>query len=409
MRGRQVAIASAAWVVVLAMRLAAQPPAAPAAGGRGGIESDPIVCWWRTDKSAVRVGEPFSLDLTCGVVETGEVRVTVDASRLDPASLELAPFEVLDGARHRDIEAPPWRYFQYSYRARLLGDEYFGKDVDIPGIQMTYTVQSGAGDGTRGREQPYLLPALPVRVQSLVPLAADDIRDDSPETFANLEARRFRSTAELAAAGILFSFALVLGGVAAARRLRGAGPRASTAVRPLPAATVLRSCLQRAGRLKPEAAAAGWTPELIGRALTLLRVGGAIALGQPVAQSRAATGDTEREGQLLVRQGRLRPIRSLISASTTAAAIDERLGVGNGHPRDPRVTAALQELGTSLRVLGTARYGRNGQPDGAELDEAFDQGERAIRRLLATTKWPSRAADVLARRIAVLKDAGWSR
>jgi len=33
------------------------------------VETDPIQCWWRTSAGAVRVGEPFSLVLTCAVVE----------------------------------------------------------------------------------------------------------------------------------------------------------------------------------------------------------------------------------------------------------------------------------------------------------------------------------------------------
>lgn len=404
----RIAIAASACVVTLAVQAAGQPPAPSTPAGQTGVESDPITCWWRTDKSAVRVGEPFSVDLTCGVIDTNQVRVTVDESRLDPAALELAPFEVLDGTRHRDIDAPPWRYFQYTYRTRLIGDEYFGKDVEIPGLQMTYTVRTGASDGTRGREQPYLLPALPVRIQSLVPLTADDIRDDSPDTFASLEARQFRATAELAAAGICFSFAFVLGTLAVARRRRGRGPRAAAARR-VPEAAVLRSCLHRAERLKPEASVAGWTPDLLVRALTLLRIAGAVALGQPVAQRRVAAGDGEREGQLVVRQGRFRPTRAVISASTTAAAIDERLARGNGCAPDTRTLAALEALRTSLRAFGAARYGRQGQPDRTELDEAFEQGLRAIRRLLVTVRWPRRAAGAFARRLAVLKDATWSR
>src|SRR5688572_27422706 len=33
--------------------------------------SDPIACWWKTDKDAVLVGEQFLLTLTCSVLESG--------------------------------------------------------------------------------------------------------------------------------------------------------------------------------------------------------------------------------------------------------------------------------------------------------------------------------------------------
>src|SRR5438093_13628956 len=78
---------------------------------RPGGESDPIDCWWRTDRSAVHVGEHFTLTLTCGVMDTSEARVAADRDRLDPAALDLTPFEIIGGTRHDDIEAPPRRYF----------------------------------------------------------------------------------------------------------------------------------------------------------------------------------------------------------------------------------------------------------------------------------------------------------
>jgi len=56
-----------------------QAPGAPFGSAQGKpanqVESDPIRCWWKTDTNAVRVGEPFTLALTCGVIETDAVRV----------------------------------------------------------------------------------------------------------------------------------------------------------------------------------------------------------------------------------------------------------------------------------------------------------------------------------------------
>ena len=71
--------------------------------------------------------------------------------------------------RRERMEAPPRRYFRYSYTLRLFGDEHFGRDVDIPSIPITYNIQTSGVTGTRGRDQLYLLPALPVRMMSVVP------------------------------------------------------------------------------------------------------------------------------------------------------------------------------------------------------------------------------------------------
>ena len=71
----------------------APPPAAPEAGATINVEADPIRCWWRTSASAVRVGEPFTVVLTCAVVENEATTVVPDQSRLEPAraSVRVGP------------------------------------------------------------------------------------------------------------------------------------------------------------------------------------------------------------------------------------------------------------------------------------------------------------------------------
>src|SRR5579871_3510842 len=36
----------------------------------GAVETDPIRCFWKTDRSNIIVGERFTLVLTCGIIET---------------------------------------------------------------------------------------------------------------------------------------------------------------------------------------------------------------------------------------------------------------------------------------------------------------------------------------------------
>src|SRR5262245_47924648 len=64
---------------------------------------DPMTCWWRTGAAAVRVGAPFSLVLTCSVIETALVKVVPDQSPLDPTVMQLPPFEVISGVHHPDL------------------------------------------------------------------------------------------------------------------------------------------------------------------------------------------------------------------------------------------------------------------------------------------------------------------
>ena len=407
-----VVAASAAW---LAPRATAQTPAkAPTAAqapsriaSPGEIASDPIMCWWKTDKNAVQLGEHFTLTLTCGVVEAGRVTVVPDVKALEPATVPLAPFEVVRGVRHEDIKEGPWRYFQYEYTLRLLGEGYFGQDVDIPSITVTYNVQSPGGGETQGRDQLYVLPAVPIRIISLAPAKATDIRDAPRDTFADIEARRFRATGELIAAGVFFAFAVVLVGFAIARMVGRYREHAPVVVRPLPARAVLAACLRAIGRLRSDVAREGWTRDLVGRALAALRVAGAVALGRPVAQTLVDMNVQGREGQVVLRKGIFRLKRALISAPTTEDAIARLLASGNG--LDPRARAMLEELRDSLRTFSIASYSRNDRLDTTALDAALENGTRAIRRLRFTKRWPVSAAARIAKSAAGLGGMTWSR
>ncbi|HEY3092818.1 MAG TPA: hypothetical protein VGJ52_06965 [Vicinamibacterales bacterium] len=373
---------------------------------RPGGESNPIDCWWRTDRSAVHVGEHFTLTLTCGVMDTSEARVAADRDRLDPAALDLTPFEIIGGTRHDDIEAPPRRYFQYSYTLRLFGDDHFGRDVDIPSIPITYNIETSGVTATRGRDQLYLLPALPVRMLSLVPVTASDIQDASPDTFGDIDRRALRADGELTAAGVLFTLAAALAALAVVRVAR---PRLAAAERGLLApGDILRGCIREAIRVKSEAGRAGWTPELIGRALTVLRIAGALALGRPVAQQMADGRVAPQDGQLAIRKGALSAQRVVISGAATAAGISARLAIPDDGTLDPRLRWALTQLSESLRVFAATRYSRHSDVDGAALDAGLDSAIEALRRLYEMQQWRTRTIDAASRAVERMK-AVWAR
>src|SRR5258708_39489210 len=102
--------------------------------------------------------------------------------------------------------------------------------------------QRADGGAAQGREDKYALRALPMRVNSLVPKKTADIRDTSPDTFADIEVRRLRSNGELVAAAISFAFALVLIGLALVRVVGPYRGRAPAAIRPRPLGFLRRRC-----------------------------------------------------------------------------------------------------------------------------------------------------------------------
>ena len=370
----------------------------------GDVEVDPIKCFWKTDRSTVIVGERFTVVLTCGIIETDRIKAVPDFNQLEGSTIGLQPFEVIKGVRHEDVRNPPYRYIQYEYTARLIAEGLFEKDIDLPAVKLTYHIQSSVGGGETGRDQTYQLPAMAMHVASLVPKKAADIRDTTAGTFAEIENRRVRSTAEYVAALIAFGFAIVLLGLALVRVVGRYRVRTPAAERPLGVSAVLSGCLREAGRVQADAMG-GWTPELASRALTVLRIGGAVALGRPVAQSIVRAGVTPRAGQISLRKDLLGRRRSLVSTATTPGTISRSLASTNGHAPNASTEAMLREFEESLGVLSRARYGRNGKLDEPALNTAFENGVTALRKLRTAKTWPMRMIGSLTRQAT---EIGWS-
>jgi hypothetical protein len=358
----------------------------------GEVESDPIRCWWKADRTSVRVGERFGLVLTCSVIETGAITVVPVLNQLEPGALSLTPFEVVSGVAHDDVLLPPWRYIQREYAVRLLSDGFFGQDVTIPALTVTYNLQE-KGTGSQGRDLQYILPSLPMRILSLVPRGADDIRDASGQTFASIEERRFRSQLATTSAWIAFAFATLFGVFALVRATRTFRVKDKSVVKPLPAASMLGACLSALGRVKEDVSQAGWTSDLSRRAATALRVASAIALGRPVSQSVVGPDAVEREGQLSVYKGWPRRRRVLVSAATTSRTISSELN--NGHRTSPQVRANLESISDALGVLATAGYGRPANEDSSALDSALAESTQAVRRIRTKTLLPGRTVQAL--------------
>lgn len=364
-------------------------PAPPA----GQVAEEPIRCWWKTDRTAVSVGERFAVVLTCASLEAGQTIVVPNVSQLEGGAIQLTPFEVVSSTRRADVVAAPWRYIQFEYAVRLLADGFFGQDVNVPALTVTYNFRTADGANT-GRDQSYVLPALGMRVLSLVPRGATDIRDTSAMTFGDIESARFRGTLARVTSWIATAFAVLLAVLAllrASQRFRKRVPEAERLVGEVArlgaAAAVLRDVRRDA--------AGGWSPELARRALPALRLASASALGRPVAQQRVGRDADVREGQIAVRNGWLRRGRTLLSASTTGANID---AAASQKRLSGRVRAALAALGPALEVFSVAAYGRGAAPpDGAELSSTLDRSLDAVKSLRIGALWPVRTLSAVAR------------
>lgn len=384
--------------------------------------TDPLQCWWRTSAGAIRIGEPFSIVLTCAVLETEAATVVVDQSRLEPSVVQFAPFEVLGGSHGADLRRDDRRFFQYEYRARLIAENQFGRDVALPETKLSYKIQSSVGQKTslQGRDQTYILPALSLRVLSLVPADATDIRDTSAETFNDVDQRGFRANLFTVIGGVLFAVAGLLALVALVRLLARYRKPAEASVGLISDSAVIRASGRELAAVRRQREDGGWTPELAGRALAALRVAGAYAVGRrashmPAASQSSVAGlqssdgshQPEEAGRLIVRGGWPKARRIAVSGSITAQSV-ARDRVRRAGTAGFAAAPLYESLEQALATLTAAQYGRGGTLDDSALDEALATGHSVLKRARLDQTWVMKR--LAARRIERQGDArAWSR
>jgi hypothetical protein len=381
---------------------------APVAAAAQTIDVDPLQCWWRTTAPAVRVGEPFTLVLTCAVVETPAATVVPDQSQLESAAMHLTPFEVLSGTHGPDLRAGDRRFFQYEYRLRALGEDLFGKDVPLPNTKVTYKIRTATGNGAAndGRDQTYFLPALSVRVLSIVPPDAHDIRDSGAATFGELEARRFRSDLLHVVARILFGLAALIALLAVVRAWSARRGPVAEADRLVSDVRVLRAVGRELGAIKRARQAEGWTPALADRLTAALRLAAAYAVRRPSGQQHVPSVTPAGHGHLIVRHRwfRGRPVR--LAASITPQALAEALAAAP--TMGARQHTQIESLHAQLAMLTETQFGRDNTLGDERLDGALEVGLGIVRQLTISHTWPAKQLARLAHLADEVRPRAWA-
>ena len=353
------------------------------------VETDPLQCWWRTTTGAVRVGETLTVVLTCAVVETDDVKVVVDESRLEPSVAQFVPFEVLGGSHAADLRNGDRRFFQYEYRLRLIAENLFGKDVALPETKLTYRIQSRVAQKTsvEGRDQTYLLPPLSLRILSLVPADASDIRDSAAETFADVDRRGFRASLFTVVGGVLFALAGLVAVLTLVRLYVRSRKPAAAADRLVGDGAILRGVGRELAAVQREREGSGWSDALVTRASAALRIIGTYALGRRTsrAMSQSTNGQTARDGRLVVNVGWPRTKQVAVSGSATPRSIADAIARSSNGRR----AGELEAIEAALSRFTVAQYGRQdaGQFDSAALDESLAAAQRLLRRLKIEHTW----------------------
>ena len=377
------------------------------------VEVDPIRCWWRTSAGAIRVGEPFSIMLTCAVVENALNTVVPDQSQIEPAALQLPPFEVTGGRGFVDRRSPDHRFFQYEYQVRLIQEDVFGADVALPPLEIRYRIRTRMSDGSEvdGLEGVYVLPPASVRVLSLVPDDASDIREAAGGTFGEPDDLASQASVLRLVAIVLFS----LGAVVAIQLLVGVtrrfARRDETPRELIPAALVLRGASRELGAVQRQRVDEEWSADLVGRALAALRIVGAHALerrtGQAALPVKARGYPEEDQGYLVMPGGWLRDAPVLVCGSVTGATVATALeAVGPGNQHRP----GLEDLQAALARFTEALYGRQGDSlDESALDESVERSIALAQRLAVQQLWPVKRFHALTARAAAVGRRVWAR
>ena len=363
----------------------------PAPGSRlpADLGWEPIRCWRQSSTGAVTIGETFTVVLTCAVYEAENAQVIPDESRLGVASIQLAPFEILGGSHPPDVRRGSRRFFQYDYRLRIISPDAIGHDVNLPPLPISYRIHSrvGAAATLEGRDLSYVMPMMPIKVLSLVPADADDIRDASEASLGVVESIRFRSSVFRVLTFTFAALAAVMAVLAVVPLARSNAARSGKERNRLPDRAILTRAAADLAQVQSRASGEGWADETVARALASMRLIAAAAVGQAISQKPSARNAAVPDGRLLVEHGLLR--RSGITVSSAATADDiARARSANGAFSTTRLQQ-LEGLQTGLSTLTAALYRQAPARDAATIDEAVRQAIAVAKDIARERSWLS--------------------
>ena len=347
---------------------------------------EPIRCWRQASAGAVAIGETFSVVVTCAVYEADNAQVIPDESRLNVASIQMAPFEILGGSHPPDVHRGSRRFFQYDYQLRIIGPDAIGRDVNIPALSISYRIHSrvGAAATLEGRDLSYLLPMLPIKVLSMVPNDAVDIRDGSEAGLAAVDSLRLRSSLFRVLALAFAALAAVMAVVALWPLARSTTVVAGAERDRIPDHAVMNRVADELGELQKRVAG-GWTDAAAARALVLTRLVAAAAIARPISQKESAAGDVVPDSRLLVQYGLIKTMRATVSSPATAADLARGLSQPNAFSPSQRVQ--LEGLQSAMLALANALYRKEPVRDSSTLDDAVRQAIGVARAIAQQRKW----------------------
>lgn len=352
---------------------------------------EPIRCWRQASSGAVSIGETFTVVLTCAVYEGDNAQVVPDESRLGVAAIQMAPFEILGGTHPPDVRRGTRRFFQYDYQLRIISPDAIGQDINIPPLTISYRVHSrvGAAATLEGRDLSYLMPMMPIKVLSLVPAEATDIRDASEARLAAVETLRFRSNVFQVMALTFGALAAVMVVLALIPLARSTATVAASERDRIPDRAILAETVRALSQLQSQAVRDGWSSDAAGRALALTRIVAAAAIEQPISVKPLANGAATPDGRLRVAHGAIRKIVGTASSAVTADEVN-RVRRARGSTFSTTRQQQLETLEAGLSSMTAVLYGRDASRAPGTCDDVVRQAIAAAQEVGAERSWFNR-------------------
>jgi hypothetical protein len=358
-------------------------------------EDAPLRFFWATDKTSIRIGEIFYLKITGRTYDTKTKRAFLDRRVFEPSAVNLSPYEIVSSETYPDVRRGDFLYFQYVYAMRLVGSQFFGKEVKIPSLNFSYSMQetNARGENIETKDIPYRMKEYVMKVQSLVPGDASDIRDARWRTFGDGEKERFRANAAFLASiflSILAVAVFLFQVLATVRRRRGNGEKA------MKSGWSNRKLLEKLLTVFDEIRTSreqnvAWDDseeELAGRALNAFRVCGALTLGREIVQKGIGMQEIGLEGQLKFTEGiffskrRQVVVYSDLTPEEMEQAILHNTSAGI-------LRQKTDDFLRAFSVMNEAHYSA-GALNGAELDGALETGFGFVSFLEHEQRWHPR-------------------
>jgi hypothetical protein len=289
----------------------------------------------------------------------------------------------------------------------------FGKDVALPDTKISYRVQSKVGQKTslQGRDQTYVMPAQSMRVLSLVPSDASDIRDTSAsDTFGDIDQRAFRANLFTVIGSVLFVLAALMAILGLARLFQKYRKPAVVSKQLITDMAILNGVGRELSRVQHDRDAGGWTPELASRALGALRIAATYAVGRPVSQMPASRlladgSETAEPGRLILKAGWPRGKRIAVSGAVTPQTAARHIARPG---QTPAVIALLESVSAAIAAFTAASFNREGKLDDGALDEGLATARQVTRKMKVQQLWIMKW--LAARRaLTPLESRVWSR